>query len=53
MFKFSDIVDIQGQSECVSEKNISDRKAVTGNTNDKNGIDLASVEDPLSIHRTT
>ena len=29
MFKFSDIVEIQGQSECVTEKNVSNRKEST------------------------
>ena len=26
MFKFSDVVEIQGQSECVTQKNVSDGK---------------------------
>ena len=36
MLKFSDIVEIQGQSECVIEKHISDGKEITENINDKN-----------------
>ena len=35
MFKFSDIVEIQGQSECVTEKNVSNRKESTENINDR------------------
>ena len=37
MFKFSDIVEIQGQSECVTEKNVSesDEKEMTENINDR------------------
>ena len=31
MFKFSDVVEIQGQSESVTEKIISDGKEMTGN----------------------
>ena len=36
MFKFSDIDEIQGQSECVTEKNVSDGKEMTENINDRN-----------------
>ena len=35
MFKFSDIVEIQGQSECVSEKSVSNGIEMTENKNDK------------------
>ena len=52
MFKFSDIIEIQGQSECVTEKNVSDRKEMTENINDRSEIELASVEDPLNMHKT-
>ena len=31
---FSDIFEIQGQSECVTEKSVSDRKEMTENVND-------------------
>ena len=52
MFKFSDIVEIQGQSESVTEKNTSDRKEITENINDRRGAEFASVEDPLNMYRT-
>ena len=42
MFRFSDIVEIQRQSECVTEKNVSDRKEIRK---------FSSVEDPLNMHR--
>ena len=51
MFKFSDIAEIQGQSECVTEKNVSDRKESTKNINDRSETEFASVEDPLNMHR--
>ena len=51
MFKFSDIAEIQGQSECVTEKNVSDRKESTENINDRSETEFASVEDPLNMHR--
>ena len=52
MFKFSDIVEIQGQSECVADKNVSHRKESTENINDRSETEFASVEDPLNMHRT-
>ena len=52
MSKFSDIVEIQGQSECVIEKKISGRKESTENVNDRIETEFASVEDPLNMHRT-
>ena len=48
MFKFSDIVEIQGETESVTEKNISDGKEMTENVNYKRSeTEFASVEDPL------
>ena len=35
MFKISDIVQIQGPSECVKEKNVSDGNQMTEHINDK------------------
>ena len=52
MFKFSDIVEIQGQSECVTEKNVSDGKEMTENINGRSQIELTSVEDHLNMHRS-
>ena len=52
MFAFSDIVKIQGQSECVSKKNVSNRKESTENINDRSETEFALVEDPLNMHRT-
>ena len=34
MFKFSDIVEIQGESDCITEKNVSDKEEITENIND-------------------
>ena len=34
MFRFSDIADIQGQKQNVTEKNVSDRKEVSEIRND-------------------
>ena len=52
MFKFSDIVEIQGQSEGVTEKNVSDGKEMTENINGRSQIELTSVEDHLNMHRS-
>ena len=52
MFKFSDVVEIQGQSESVTEKIISDGKEMTGNWNNRSETEFNSVEDPLNMHRT-
>ena len=52
MFKFSDIVEIQGESECVTEKNVFDGKEMTENINDRSETDFTSVKDPLNMHRT-
>ena len=35
MFKITDIVEIQGQSECVTEKIVCDSKESTENINDR------------------
>ena len=35
MFKFSDIVEIQGKSKCVTNKNVSGRKEITESINHK------------------
>ena len=52
MFKFSDIAEIQGQSEHVTEKNVSDEKEMTENINDSSKTEFALVEDPLNMSRT-
>ena len=52
MFKFSDIVEIQGQSECVTGKYVSDKKEMTENINGRSETQFALVEDPLNMHRT-
>ena len=49
MLKFYDFVEIQGNSESVHEKNISDRKEMTENISDRNETELYSVEDPLNM----
>ena len=52
IFKFSNIVEIQGQTETYTE-NISDGKEMTGNLNDiRSNTEFASVEDSLNMHRT-
>ena len=52
MFKFSDIVEIQGETESVTEKNISDGKEMTENVNyDRSETEFASFEDPLNMYR--
>ena len=48
-FKFSDIVEIQGQNKNVNEKIISDRKKISENRNDTE-TEYDSVEDPLNMH---
>ena len=52
MFKFSDIVEIQGQSKCVTEKNISDGKEMTENINERSKTEFSSFEDPPNMYRT-
>ena len=53
MFKFSDIVQIQGETESVTEKNISDGKEMTENVNyNRSETEFASVEDPLNMCKT-
>ena len=51
MFKFSVIIEIQGQFGCVTKKNVSDEKGITENINDRSKTEFASLEDPLNIHR--
>ena len=46
MFKLFDVVEIQGQSECVTAKNVSE------SINDRSETEFSSVEDSLSMHRT-
>ena len=43
MFKFSDINEIQRQSECATEKKVFDRKEMTENINDRSETEFASV----------
>ena len=43
MFKFSDINEIQRQSECATEKKVSHRKEMTKNVNDRSETEFASV----------
>ena len=51
MFQFSDIVGIQGETESVTEKNISDGKEMTENVNyNRSETEFASVEGPLNMH---
>ena len=50
IFKIFDIAEIQWQSECVTEKNVSHRKQMSENINDRNDTEFASVEDPLNMH---
>ena len=52
MFRFSNIVKIQGENGSVIEKIISEGKEMNENINDtENETECASVKDPLSIHR--
>ena len=48
MFKITDIVEIQEQSECVSKKIVSNRKESTENINDRSEKNLLQ----LKIHWT-
>ena len=52
MFKFSNIVEIQWQSECVTEKNVSNEKEMTENINYRSETEPDSVDDPLIMHKT-
>ena len=52
MFKFSDIVEIEGQSECVTGKYVSDKKEMIENINGRSETQFSLVEDPLNMHRT-
>ena len=52
MFRFSNIVKIQGENGSAIEKIISEGKEMSENINDtKNETECASVKDPLNIHR--
>ena len=52
MFRFSNIVKIQGENGSAIEKIISEGKEMSENINDtESEIECASVEDPLNIHR--
>ena len=51
MFKFSDIIEIQGQNKNVTEKIISGRKEVGEEGNDTE-TKHASVEDSLNMCKT-
>ena len=51
MFQFYDIVGIQGETECVTEKNISDGKEMTENVNyNRSETEFASAEGPLNMY---
>ena len=53
MFRFSEIVEMQGESKNDTE-NISDGKEMTENINKtRSETKLDSVEDPLNMNRTT
>ena len=54
MFKLSDIVEIQWETERIIEKNISDGKEMNKNINyNISETEFASVEDLLNMYRTT
>ena len=50
-FRFSDIVEIQGEIESATEKIIFDSTQMSGSINDNKTV-YTLVEDPLSMHRT-
>ena len=52
MLKISDVVEIQGQSECVTGKDFPYRIEMTENINDRSETEFPSVEDPLNMHKT-
>ena len=52
MFKFFDIIEIQGQSECATEKKFTDRKERIENINDKSETGFTSAEDLMNMHTT-
>ena len=53
MFKFSDTVKIQGETESVTEKNISNGKEMAENVNyNRSETEFSSVGDPLNMYRT-
>ena len=51
MFRFSDIIEIQGKNESIAGKIISDSTETSESINNT-GTKYASVEDPQSMHRT-
>ena len=51
MFRFSDIVEVQGENWSATEKNISDRTEIMKSKSDTE-TEHGSVEDPRSMHRT-
>ena len=53
MFKFSDITEIQGQSECVTQKNVFNaKKKMTEKINDRSETEFALVEYALNMNKT-
>ena len=53
MFKFSDIAEIQGQSECVTQKNVFNaKKKMTEKINDRSETEFALVEYALNMNKT-
>ena len=55
MFRFSDILEIQGENESITEKNISGEKKMSENIHAENikpETEHASVEDPLNMYIT-
>ena len=51
--RFSDVVEIQGQSEYVTDNNVSGEEEMTEYINDRDKAEFTSVEDHLNMHRTT
>ena len=51
MFRFFEIVEIQGENESATEKIMSDSTEISESINDTK-TEYASVEDPLSMYRT-
>ena len=51
MFKFFGIVESQGQSKCVTEKNISDGKEMTKNINYRSKAEFSSFEGRRNMYR--
>ena len=52
-FKFSSIVEFQGETESFTERNISVWKEMNKNINGtRSETEFTAVEDPLNMHRT-